>query len=107
VNGSGSLNQSPQGVVIGRINRHCEERSDETIQPSFAALDCFASLPSGAHWRELLARNDVVGWNAVSEFDIPGHARGPGMTAMGILDNNTLPRSRRSFRASFCCNMPP
>jgi hypothetical protein len=24
--------------------RHCEERSDEAIQPCFAILDCFASL---------------------------------------------------------------
>jgi hypothetical protein len=24
--------------------RHCEERSDEAIQSSFVALDCFASL---------------------------------------------------------------
>jgi tripartite-type tricarboxylate transporter receptor subunit TctC len=29
-------------VIVGR--RHCEERSDEAIQPSCSALDCFASL---------------------------------------------------------------
>src|SRR3979490_933230 len=45
--------------------RHCEERSDEAIQSSFAALDCFASLAMtelhGRHYRPLnLAKADTV-----------------------------------------------
>jgi hypothetical protein len=34
----------------GTFSRHCEARSDEAIQLSFVALDCFAN-----------ARNDDVG----------------------------------------------
>src|SRR6266404_6457711 len=41
-------------------NRHCEEQSDEAIHSYFAAtLIASRSLPSGAHSRDPLARNDV------------------------------------------------
>src|SRR6266404_5585713 len=41
-------------------NRHCEEQSDEAIHTYFAATWIASrSLPSGAHSRDPLARNDV------------------------------------------------
>jgi hypothetical protein len=34
-----------RNVLVGTgPSRHCEEHSDEAIQPFFAAVDCFAAL---------------------------------------------------------------
>jgi len=52
------LNHIPSFPRSQRNRRHCEERSDEAIQGSSVALDCFWSLSSGGHSPDPLARND-------------------------------------------------
>src|SRR3954471_1567067 len=67
-------------VGVGKLRRHCEERSDEAIQLlAVAKLDCFAAL---AMTKRVISfspgsRRDPAAWAFRTTRSVPANSAGP------------------------------